>query len=392
VAAPRALVIGGSLAGLFAANFLRTIGWDVTVFERSEADLAGRGTGLGTRPDLFDAMRRIGVRMDPSVGVEVRSRLGLDRRGEMFCEVPIRSVTTAWDRIYRALREVLPTACYRSGMRLLSFEMADRSVVASFEDGSRADGELLIGADGIRSTVRRQLMPQVNPRYAGYGAWRGVATELEVPPDFHETVFRHMNFCFPEGELALSVPMPAAYRGSQLSLRRCQFSWFRAGSYQGDSIPPVMNEEAVTYLKARAEVLLAPQLAALVRQCPQLILQPIFDFEAPHMAFQSAVLVGDAAFVARPHVGSGVTKAALDAQCLADALTACGGDIGAALARYERERLPAGRALVARGRYLGAYLENQRMRGTADRPVEVLMQEFGSAGVISAWESHAPRG
>jgi 2-polyprenyl-6-methoxyphenol hydroxylase-like FAD-dependent oxidoreductase len=105
------------------------------------------------------------------------------------------------------------------------------------------------------------------------------------------------------------------------------------------------------------------------------------------MVFERTVLVGDAAFVARPHVGTGVTKAALDAQCLADALSACGGDTDAALSRFESERLAAGRALVARGRYLGAYLESQSAGRKGDRPAELLIKEFGSAGVIGDWKA-----
>jgi 2-polyprenyl-6-methoxyphenol hydroxylase-like FAD-dependent oxidoreductase len=98
------------------------------------------------------------------------------------------------------------------------------------------------------------------------------------------------------------------------------------------------------------------------------------------------VLVGDAAFVARPHVGTGVTKAALDAHGLADAL-AESTDLGAALARYDRERRAFGTWLVARGRYLGSHLAAGTQRRESDRPVaqrppEILMREIGSAGII----------
>ena len=67
---PRALVIGGSLSGLFTANLLRTIGWHVEVFERAHSDLTGRGAGLGAQADLFAAMRRIGIQIDRSLGSE----------------------------------------------------------------------------------------------------------------------------------------------------------------------------------------------------------------------------------------------------------------------------------------------------------------------------------
>ena len=61
---PRALVIGGSVGGLFAAHMLRSIGWDVVVFERSGDDLARRGAGIGASDAMFAVMRRIGVPFD----------------------------------------------------------------------------------------------------------------------------------------------------------------------------------------------------------------------------------------------------------------------------------------------------------------------------------------
>jgi 2-polyprenyl-6-methoxyphenol hydroxylase-like FAD-dependent oxidoreductase len=400
---PRAIVIGGSLGGLFAANLLRSIGWDATVFERANADLADRGAGLGTSPELFAVMRRLGIELDPSIGAEWLSRIGLGRHGETICELPVRSTATAWDRIYAELRRLLPSDCHRSGMRLKHFEQDPHGVAAIFADGSRVEGDLLIGADGIHSTVRRELLPGVEPRYAGYVGWRGLAGEQDVPPSFRAMLFHHMTFCFPEGELALSVPTPGSDREARR--RRCQFSWFRpleygaplrklctdaSGRCHGVSIPPpLIRADVIEELKASADALLAPQIAALVTQSERLILQPIFDLESPRIAFGRTVLLGDAAFVARPHVGTGVTKAALDAQCLADALVSTGNDIEAALTRYDVARREYGQWLVARGRYLGRYLEAQlkppeaRAAGDLDRRPETVLGEFGAAGVMN---------
>jgi 2-polyprenyl-6-methoxyphenol hydroxylase-like FAD-dependent oxidoreductase len=112
----------------------------------------------------------------------------------------------------------------------------------------------------------------------------------------------------------------------------------------------------------------------------QPILQPIFDLEAPRLVFGRVVLLGDAAFVARPHVATGVTKAALDAQGLADAL-AGNANLNAALARYDHERRQFGAWLVARGSHIGAFLTAPQ-RETPKQRAEVLLREYGAAGLV----------
>jgi 2-polyprenyl-6-methoxyphenol hydroxylase-like FAD-dependent oxidoreductase len=226
---PRALVIGGSLSGLFTANLLRTIGWDVEVFERARGDMTGRGAVLGAQADLFAVMRRIGIQIGQSMWMEVRSHICLDQSGKVICEVPVHEVTTAWDRVYRALRHAFPTERYHGGMTLARCEQDEHRVLAVFANGVCAQADLLIGADGMRSTVRRQLMPEIAPSYAGYVAWRGVVAESQIPSHWRSKTFHEMVFCLPDGELAFSIPMAA--QDDMGEIRRCAFVWFRPAEY-----------------------------------------------------------------------------------------------------------------------------------------------------------------
>ena len=86
---------------------------------------------------------------------------------------------TAWERVYRLLRDAFPPEHYHRGRGFAKFTQDADMVRAHFSDGETVEADLLVGADGIRSTVRQQCLPDVTPRYAGYSrlarADRGIA-------------------------------------------------------------------------------------------------------------------------------------------------------------------------------------------------------------------------
>jgi len=396
----RALVIGGSLGGLFAANMLRAIGWRVDVFERVADDLATRGAGIGTHDELFAVMRRLGIAVDQSIGVDVHQRVCLDYTGASVLEVPLKQTMTAWARVYRPLKDLLPEPQYHFGMNLERIEQDGSGVTAIFSDGTTARGDLLVAADGIRSAVRAQVLPAAEPQYAGYIAWRGVVDESAVSPATHAAIFERYAFGLPVGEMMLVYPVPGRDNDVRPGHRSSNFIWYRpvdfktklprlatdaSGHCHGVSIaPPLIRPEVVAEMRAEAKALLAPQIYEIVERAPQPFFQAIFDLESPQLAVGRVVLLGDAAFVARPHVGMGVTKAALDAQCLAQSIAAMPGDLAAALARYDGERRLFGARVVARSRRLGAYIEAQlkppelRTPEECDQRPEIVLREIGA--------------
>src|SRR5215470_5234299 len=176
----RALVIGGSMSGLLAGLALSRHGWDVQVYERVETELAGRGAGIVAQPQLWDVFRAVGIDPPADLGVPVEFRRSYDIDGRVMGEIRCPQTLTSWDRVYRLLRDAFPPARYHRGKALMRVEMRPGSVSAQFADGVTADGDLLVGGDGLRSTVRAQLLPDAVPLYAGYIAWRALVPEAAL--------------------------------------------------------------------------------------------------------------------------------------------------------------------------------------------------------------------
>jgi 2-polyprenyl-6-methoxyphenol hydroxylase-like FAD-dependent oxidoreductase len=389
----RALIIGGSISGLLAAHLLRNIGWDAMVFERNATNLTGRGAGISTQIQFVDILRRIDIPFDDSMGIQVDTLICLDRSGNILRKEPTARTMSAWSRLYGTLLERLPAEKYCLDMQFERFEQEDGGVTAIFSNGSHVHGDLLVAADGLRSSVREQLLPQLQPNYAGYIAWRAMIEESAVPEKIRAEVFDLYAFCLPEGELFLGYPVPGCNNETSIGHRAYNIVWYRptdaaaaltglctdaTGRCHGNSIPPpLIRREVIADIKATARALVAPQVAEIFERSAQPFFQPIYDLESPQIAFGRVALLGDAAFVARPHVGAGVTKAALDALSLADALAAAGEDLDAGLARYQREQLSFGRALVVLGREEGAYLSAQ-LKPREQRTSEELHRDFDS--------------
>ena len=386
-------MIGGSIGGLLVANLLWRAGWDVKVYERSAQGLTGRGAGIVTHPELFEALRQCGIKLDDSLGVRVKSRITLAPDGTAIGHLPMEQVLTAWGQLFDRLRRALPDACYVNGLGGVSTTDGDDGVCLHRSDGQTERVDLVVAADGIRSGLRTQYAPAVVPEYAGYIAWRGLVDESAITPATRELLFEKFAFCLPPSEQILGYPVAGADNRVDPGHRRFNLVWYRPADEEralkdlltdhtgqihwGGIAPQRIRPEVITNMRTAAHDLLAPQFAELIDRVEQPFFQPIFDLASERLNFGHTVLLGDAAFVARPHCGMGVTKAAGDAVSLVTHLSAAR-SIPEALTAYSADRVQFGHAVVSFARQLGAYMQAQ-LRTPAER---VMAERYRSPAAV----------
>jgi 2-polyprenyl-6-methoxyphenol hydroxylase-like FAD-dependent oxidoreductase len=382
----RAIIIGGSMSGLFSAAFLRQIGWRAEVYERSPVELVGRGAGITTHPELLEALENSGAGTR-DLGIEVDKRIALDRHGRVIAEKYLPQILTSWDRLQRLMRGTIDEAQYHLGHAFECVEQDVSGVLVHFAGGKRERADLLIGADGIRSSVREQVAPQVQPIYSGYYIWRGAPNEAELAQETRASIFPYFTFFLPERQQVIGYPIAGLNNDLRLGHRRYNFIWYRVadaqelrrmcldehGQQHDYSVPPpLIRKDLIAQMRDEAQPIMPPQfLDCLAKMRP--FFTPIYDFSTPQLVFGRVVLVGDAASSARPHMGFGMAKAGGDAQALAAALDSLG-DIDAGLAAYNRARQPIGERIMLHGRKLGTHL-GVNLQTEEDRAMWKLLQD-----------------
>ena len=366
----RVAVVGGSLGGLTAALLLRDLGLDVTVYERSTVELEERGAGIGFLPESYRYLvERAGVALDEVSTVTDHIRY-LHRDGTVIYDEPHTYRFSSWNTVYRQLLRCFGRDRYSLGHELEDFAQHAAGVDLKLSVGRSDTVDLLVCADGVGSRSRRALLPQVGPTYAGYVAWRGMVPEDTLPTATVRALGDAITYFVYANSHILVYPIPGSDGSVTSGDRLINFVWYRNYLNGGDladvltdrdghrrevSLPPgAAREDHVAEVRATATARLPALIAEVVRAAPTPFLQVIVDVGVPQMAFGRACLIGDAAWVVRPHAAAGTAKAADDAWALAAALAAHD-DVEAALAAWEPGRLQLGRALLERTRRIGRH-------------------------------------
>ncbi len=276
---------------------------------------------------------------------------------------------TSWNMLYGAMRRKLPAEVFHTGEQFVRFEQEGERIHAHFESGRVETGDLLIGADGARSAVRQQVIPGLDPNYAGYVAWRGLVAERELPKKAAGILSGTFAFQQGPGHLMLEYMVPGEDESIQKDQRRWNWVWYqkvafgdelanlltdRNGVRHAFSLPPgTPKDEDIARLMQASNDSLAPTFQDLISATKEPFVQAILDLQVPRMVFGRAILIGDAAFVPRPHTAGSTAKAAANALALARALHPVGSDIDEALADWQGWQLREGMGMTEWGMTIG---------------------------------------
>ncbi|MBN3723683.1 FAD-dependent monooxygenase [Burkholderia sp. Ac-20379] len=340
-----AVLVGASLSGLMTALSLSRAGMTVTLLERSgEKSRAGAALPVGE---------------------------GLIQRltGRHASADALPSGPQAWADVHARLRAVVdadPAIRVRAPVRVTGVEQDDRSAWAVMEGGERVGGDLVVGADGHASVVRRHVAPdQPHAVFAGYLIWLGIVDECELQaPPWPES----LAILDARGYCLNAYYLPGTDGSLATGRRRLGFGWYDAGrddllrasgAVLGDVVqrtvrPGDIPDSVFDDLAAEARAIWPSPWRDAILHClyrRAVIGTPIGEYMPSRLARGRVCLVGDAAHVPSPMTGRGFDASALDAMALRDALQdeARRDGIVRALRRYETRRLRAARELVRAG-------------------------------------------
>ena len=328
-------VVGAGYGGAAAAKGLSLLGADVTVYEQA-ARIREVGAGIGLRPSTMDRFRRWGIFdaiatvSSPSDYFEILSATGDPIMKEAWPGIDDYPVPTKTHLIHRgdfidALTGVLPTGMVRTGHKLESVDDKGDRAVLTFAGGRTVEADLVVGADGIKSTVRRQLFSDQEPVFSGEHAYRCV-----IPADAAHGLVVDDNFRMYIGRGTKVYVLPLRHRNG-LS--------FDVTALDPDSSwnPTITREHLLAKVEGFDE-----RIVRVARELDldALNVRAVYDIDpVDTWHTDSVVLMGDAAHAMLHHQGQGANSAIMDAGALADALAEAD-SVPEALARFQAVRKP----------------------------------------------------
>ena len=386
------MVVGAGIGGLCAAIGLRRRGWDVTVLERAH-EFREVGAGLTLLSNGLSGLDALGVggavrdagRVDAPGGLRTPDGRWLSRLPAQDVErvLDVAAVGIHRATLHRVLRDQLPAETVLTGVDVGTVRGGARPEVDYRQDGRAVTvaPDLLVGADGLRSTVRTQVWRDpARAVYSGSTAWRGVT----------DGPWR--------GDLAAAVPWGRGIEVGTVPLGDGRAYWYAATTAPPDARAPGGDEMAL--LRRLVGSWHDPVPALLDATDPASVLRTDLHHLAPPLRSYvggAVALLGDAAHAMVPNLGQGANQAVEDAAVLAS-VCAPGGDVVAALAEYDRRRRPRSQAVARaalRAAAVGQRLRNPVAVGLRNAAVALTPSALAlrSMASVARWEAPTiPRG
>lgn len=353
------------MGGLSTGLALRRAGHDVTVHEQSTGRLRSRGAGIVAQGNVRRFLGRHDADAPEEITTSSSERRYLTRDGDVERSVAESMTFTSWDAVYRRLRAAFPDDQYRTGEKVVAAD--SETATARLADGTELSADLVVVAEGGQSSMRRDLFADVAPEFAEYVAWRGVVPESDLSAEAVDAFDDRFVFYQGPNHLILAYFIPGDDGGTAPGTRRLNWVWYDSierrdrtavftdagGTERTVTVPPGRLRESVLDRQLdRAESELPPVFTTLVTETTDPFVQAIYDLTVPRMTVGRACLLGDAAFVARPHTAAGTAKAVGDAAELRRELDRRE-TLGSALSAWDDARTEYGNRLVERGRRMG---------------------------------------
>ncbi|WP_019947906.1 FAD-dependent monooxygenase [Hymenobacter aerophilus] len=363
------IIIGAGIGGLATAHALLKLGHAVRVYEAA-AELRAVGAGVVLGANAMRALHELDLHDAVAVlGASVCQLQLLDQQGRLLQTADTTDFTRrlGFENIgihradlQRALLAGLPPGTVQLGKAFERYEETPTGVRAHFADGSQAHAAALIGADGLNSRVRRQLLPAAAPRYAGYTCWRAVVEAGALG--------------LPAGESAETWGA-AGRRFGYVPVGGGRVYWFaclnspapRSPKYQAYRVADLQREFAGFHAPV-------PELLALTHN-DGLLWNDILDLPPlPHFARGPVLLLGDAAHATTPNMGQGAGMAIEDAAVLARCLRASPTNVWAAFNSFEQRRRARTARIVRTSWQLGrvGQLESPLLTGIRNTVMRLL--------------------
>lgn len=326
------LIAGAGIGGLAAAVGLREKGFKLQIVERGPEGGELQGTGLTIwtngvqalrRLGLADAVARAGARLDGTSVWDAQGKLVMDTRVTEYCaRFGVPSIGVRRSDLLSILRRACADIPIRYSTRAKGFRVEDEGVVLELEDGTEIEGSALIGADGLRSAVRAQLIGDGPPGYLGHSVWRGIG---EVGPSM-------------KGATVSMFWGARGLRGGCYPVDDRHACWF-----VGINTPPGGRDEPEQKKPRLLELLsgMKGALGELARATPSERILRTDVYHRPKLVPWGRgpiSLIGDAAHAMPTVMGQGACQTLEDAVVLSDCLTP-GESIAAGLRSYEARRL-----------------------------------------------------